>query len=66
MAAGFLSPIALIVQAFTDQGVVGAGYKVNVYLAGSTTFVTVYTSSALTTAGTITGTMISRLKALLP
>jgi hypothetical protein len=50
MATGFLSPVGLILQAFSDQGVVGAGYKINTYLAGSTTPVPTYTDSTLTVA----------------
>ena len=49
MATGYLSPIGLILQAFTDQGVVLAGGKVYTYTAGTTTPATTYTSSTLTT-----------------
>lgn len=35
MATGYLSPIGMIVQLFTDQGVVGLGYKINTYVGGS-------------------------------
>lgn len=48
MPAGFLSPIGLILQAFSDQGVVGAGYKVYIYTAGSSAPATTYTDSTLT------------------
>lgn len=46
---GFLSPIGLILQAFSDQGIVGSGYLINTYVAGSTTKVPTYTDSTLTT-----------------
>jgi len=48
MATGYLSPIGLILQAFTDQGVVLSGGLVNTYVAGTTTPVTTYTDSTLT------------------
>lgn len=50
MATGLLSPIGLILQAFTDQGVVLSGGKVYTYVAGTTTPVVTYTSSSLTVA----------------
>ena len=49
MATGYLSPIGLILQAFTDQGVVLSGGKIYTYVAGTTTPVTTYTSSTLVT-----------------
>ena len=49
MATGYISPIGLILQAFTDQGVVLAGGKVWTYTAGTTTPVTTYTDSTLVT-----------------
>ena len=48
MATGFLSPIGLILQVFSDQGVVGNGYKINIYVAGTTTPAVTYTDSTLT------------------
>lgn len=42
-----MSPIALFLQVFSDQGIVGAGYKIFTYVAGSTTPVTTYTDSTL-------------------
>ena len=50
MATGYLLPVANCLQVFTDQGVVGSGYKILTYVAGSTTPVTTYTTSALTVA----------------
>lgn len=35
MATGFLSPIGMIMQLLTDQGVVGAGFKINTYVGGT-------------------------------
>jgi len=49
MATGYLLPISTILQFFTDQGVVLAGGKVYTYVAGTTTPVATYTSSALIT-----------------
>lgn len=50
MATGFLSPIGMILQLLSDQGVVGAGFKINTYLAGSVnTPVQTYTDSTLAT-----------------
>ena len=48
----YLSPIALILQAFTDQGVVLAGGLITTYVAGTTTPVTTYTDSTLSVANT--------------
>ena len=50
MATGYLLPVANSLQVFTDQGVIGSGYKIQTYVAGTTTPVTTYTSSALTVA----------------
>jgi len=50
MATGYLCPIGLILQAFTDQGVVLAGGQITTYVAGSTTPVATYTTSALSVA----------------
>jgi hypothetical protein len=33
--AGLMSPITLITQLLSDQGIVGAGFKINTYVAGS-------------------------------
>jgi hypothetical protein len=53
MASGFLSPIGMIVQLLSDQGVVGAGFKINTYVGGSvSTPLTTYTDSTLTTPNT--------------
>jgi hypothetical protein len=52
MPTGYLSPVGLIVQSFTDAGVVLAGGKINTYVAGTTTPVTTYTSSTLSVANT--------------
>lgn len=52
MATGFLSPIGLILQAFSDQGVIGAGYLIHTYVAGSTTPIPTYTDSTLSVANT--------------
>ncbi len=49
MATGLISPIAFILQAFSDAGIVGNGFKVATYLAGSSTPVTTYTDSTLVT-----------------
>lgn len=49
MATGYMSPITTILQVFTDQGIVGAGYKINTYVGGSvSTPQTTYTDSTLT------------------
>lgn len=48
MATAYLCPITYIFQLFSDQGIVGAGYKINTYVAGSTTPVATYTDSTLT------------------
>jgi hypothetical protein len=49
MATGFLSPIGMITQLLSDQGIVGSGYKINTYVGGSVnTPVTTYTDSTLT------------------
>lgn len=50
MATGLISPIAFILQAFSDQGIVGAGYQIATYKAGSTTPIATYTDSTLTVA----------------
>lgn len=50
MPTGYLSPVGLIVQSFTDAGVVLAGGKIYTYTAGTTTPVTTYTSSTLSVA----------------
>jgi len=52
MPTGYLSPVGLIVQSFTDAGVVLAGGKIYTYTAGTTTPVTTYTSSTLSVANT--------------
>ena len=49
-AAGFLSPIGTITQLLSDQGVVGSGYQILIYQAGTTTPATTYTTSALNVA----------------
>ena len=50
MATGYMSPISLILQVLSDQGVVGAGYKVNTYVAGTvSTPLTTYTDNSLVT-----------------
>ncbi len=49
MATGFISPIGLVVQYFTDQGVILAGGKIQVYAAGTTTPLATYTDSTLVT-----------------
>lgn len=50
MATGYLLPISALYQGFSDQGIVGAGYKINTYVGGSvTTPVTTYTDSTLGT-----------------
>lgn len=50
MATGYLIPIGALYQAFTDQGVVGSGFKINTYVGGSvSTPVTTYTDSTLGT-----------------
>jgi len=48
--AGVLSPISLVLQWFNDQGVVLAGGKINTYVAGTTTPLATYTTSALSVA----------------
>lgn len=48
MATGLISPVAFILQAFSDQGIVGSGYQIATYEAGSTAPVTTYTDSTLT------------------
>jgi len=50
MATGYLIPVANTLQVFTDQGVIGSGYKIYTYTAGTTTPVTTYTSSTLSVA----------------
>ena len=50
MATGYLIPVANTLQVFTDQGVIGSGYKMYTYTAGTTTPVVTYTSSTLTVA----------------
>lgn len=47
---GLISPIAFILQAFTQAGVVGAGYQIAIYQGGTTTPATTYTSSSLAVA----------------
>jgi len=50
MATGYLIPIGPLYQAFSDQGVVGSGYKINTYVGGSvSTPVATYTDSTLGT-----------------
>lgn len=63
--AGYLCPIGIILQYFTDQGVVLAGGKVNTYLPASTTPVTTYQDSTLgpTNANPITLLSNGRLPA---
>jgi hypothetical protein len=49
MASGFLLPIGALYQGFSDQGVVGSGFKINTYVGGSvSTPVVTYTDSTLT------------------
>lgn len=49
MAVGYLLPIGALYQGFSDQGVVGNGFKINTYVGGSvSTPVTTYTDSTLT------------------
>jgi hypothetical protein len=48
MSQAFLSPIARILDAYGDQGLVRAGYRVNIYCAGSMTPADTYTDSTLT------------------
>jgi hypothetical protein len=51
MSTGFLSPVGLILQVFSDQGIVGSGFKINTYVGGSvSTPLTTYTDSTLTVA----------------
>lgn len=51
MATGYLLPIGALFQAFSDQGVIGSGYKINTYVGGSVnTPVTTYTDATLTVA----------------
>ena len=50
MPTGYLCPVGLIVQSFTDAGVVLAGGKIYTYTAGTTTPVATYTTSALSVA----------------
>lgn len=53
MAQGYLSPIGMLVQLFTDQGVIGVGFKINTYVGGTvSTPVTTYTDSTLTVPNT--------------
>lgn len=47
MATGFLSPISLITQMLSDQGIVGSGFQLFLYLAGTSTPATTYTSASL-------------------
>lgn len=47
MATGFLSPISLNAQILSDQGIVGSGFQLFLYLAGTSTPATTYTSSSL-------------------
>lgn len=35
MATGYMSPVSMILQIFSDQGVVGSGYKIFTYVGGS-------------------------------
>lgn len=35
MATGYMSPIGMILQVLSDQGIVGAGYKINTYVGGT-------------------------------
>jgi hypothetical protein len=44
----FLSPIARIVEAFSEHGQIGAGYRVHIYSAGGTRPATTYTDSSMT------------------
>jgi hypothetical protein len=50
MAAAYLCPIGLMLQAFTNAGAVLASGKVNTYQPGTTTAVTTYTDNTLGTA----------------
>jgi len=50
--SSYLSPIGLILQAFTDQGVVLSGGLIYVYAAGTTTPTPTYTDSTLSVANT--------------
>jgi hypothetical protein len=45
--AGVMSPITLIIQVLSDQGIVGSGYQIYTYQAGTTTPQTTYTSESL-------------------
>lgn len=47
MATGFMSPISLITQMLSDQGVVGAGFQLFLFQAGTSTPATTFTSSSL-------------------
>jgi len=50
MATAVMSPISLILQVLSDQGIVGSGFQVYIYAAGTTTPQTTYTSDTLATA----------------
>lgn len=60
-----MSPVTFLIQVFSDQGIVGAGYKINTYLAGTTTPQATYTDSTLVTpnANPIVLTTAGRLPA---
>lgn len=47
--SGVMSPITLILQVLSDQGIVGSGFQIYTYQAGTTTPQTTYTSSTLAT-----------------
>src|ERR1700722_2672148 len=47
MATAYLSPIERIMQVFADQGMVHAGYKVNIYAPGSAIPLTTYSDAIL-------------------
>lgn len=48
--AAFLSPITVVLQAFTNIGVVLSGGKITTYEAGTTTLQTTYTDATMTVA----------------
>ena len=50
MVSAYLSPIVQILEAFAAQGVVRAGFRVNIYAAGSAIRVTTYADSTLAVA----------------
>lgn len=48
MTSAFLSPIVTILEAYARQGTVKAGYRVNIYVAGTSIRATTFTDSTLT------------------